>query len=91
MPASSEFSQRHAEQATCAVLWRGLCPVLLIGYQGTFAAEHSGTPYVSLSDGLDGSPDHEAQLNAIQRLDVALARQKRTEETPSSSRWACRR
>ncbi|KAH8026757.1 hypothetical protein HPB51_024256 [Rhipicephalus microplus] len=37
------------------------------------------------------SPDHEAQLNAIQRLDAALARQKRTEQTPSSSRWACRR
>ncbi|KAH8039409.1 hypothetical protein HPB51_006919 [Rhipicephalus microplus] len=37
-----------------------------------------------------GSPDHEAQLNAILRLDAALARQKRTEQTPSSSRWACR-
>lgn len=37
------------------------------------------------------SPDHEAQLNAIQRLDAALAQQKRTEQTPSSSRWACRR
>ncbi|KAH8025120.1 hypothetical protein HPB51_003898 [Rhipicephalus microplus] len=28
-----------------------------------------------------GSPDHEGQLNAIQRLDAALARQKRTEQT----------
>ncbi|XP_075741347.1 uncharacterized protein LOC142790293 [Rhipicephalus microplus] len=36
------------------------------------------------------SPNHEAQLNAIQRLDAALARQKRTEQTPSSSCWACR-
>nr|XP_037278276.1 uncharacterized protein LOC119171601 [Rhipicephalus microplus] len=32
------------------------------------------------------SPDHEAQLNAIQRLDAALARQKRTEQTPIVAR-----
>ncbi|KAH7970293.1 hypothetical protein HPB49_002339 [Dermacentor silvarum] len=73
------------ESATCCVCARELATLAHV-LSGCDACA-GGTVRDSLPPDMEhyiSSPDHQAQLQAIQRLDAALARQKRTEATPSS-------
>ncbi|KAH7986594.1 hypothetical protein HPB49_025889 [Dermacentor silvarum] len=73
------------ESATCSVCARELATLAHVLWGCDACA--GGTVRDSLPPDMEhyiSSPDHQAQLQAIQRLDAALARQKRTEATPSS-------
>ncbi|KAH7977619.1 hypothetical protein HPB49_003048 [Dermacentor silvarum] len=73
------------ESATCSVCARELATLAHVLWGCDACA--GGTVGDSLPPDMEhyiSSPDHQAQLQAIQRLDAALARQKRTEATPSS-------
>lgn len=73
------------ESATCSVCARELATLAHVLWGCDACA--GGTVRDSLPPDMEhyiSSPDHQAQLQAIQRLDAALARQKRTEVTPSS-------
>ncbi|KAH7958643.1 hypothetical protein HPB49_003604 [Dermacentor silvarum] len=73
------------ESATCSVCARELATLAHVLWGCDACA--GGTGRDSLPPDMEhyiSSPDHQAQLQAIQRLDAALARQKRTEATPSS-------
>ncbi|KAH7977949.1 hypothetical protein HPB49_004032 [Dermacentor silvarum] len=73
------------ESATCSVWARELATLAHVLWGCDACA--GGTVRDSLPPDMEhyiSSPDHQAQLQAIQRLDAALARQKRTEVTPSS-------
>ncbi|KAH7965085.1 hypothetical protein HPB49_003299 [Dermacentor silvarum] len=73
------------ESATCSVCARELATLAHVLWGCDACA--GGSVRDSLPPDMEhyiSSPDHQAQLQAIQRLDAALARQKRTEATPSS-------
>ncbi|KAH7965957.1 hypothetical protein HPB49_012309 [Dermacentor silvarum] len=73
------------ESATCSVCARELATLAHVLWGCDACA--GGTVRDSLPPDMEhyiSSPDHQAQLQAIQRLDAALARQKRTEATPNS-------
>ncbi|KAH7953483.1 hypothetical protein HPB49_009219 [Dermacentor silvarum] len=73
------------ESATCSVCARELATLAHLLWGCDACA--GGTVRDSLPPDMEhyiSSPDHQAQLQAIQWLDAALARQKRTEATPSS-------
>ncbi|KAH7945776.1 hypothetical protein HPB49_015365 [Dermacentor silvarum] len=75
------------ESATCSVCARELATLAHVLWGCDACA--GGTVRDSLPPDMEhyiSSPDHQAQLQAIQRLDAALARQKRTEATPSRKR-----
>ncbi|KAH7979829.1 hypothetical protein HPB49_011483 [Dermacentor silvarum] len=72
------------ESATCSVCARELATLAHVLWGCDACA--GGTVRDSLPPDMEhyiSSPDHQAQLQAIQRLDAALARQKRTEATPT--------